>query len=283
MLLPANESMMAVMTSAKAPEVSASFQLSVEEAEAYEAELVPAFFAQWAPSLCATAGTATGQRVLDVACGTGIVARTAAETTGAASVVGVDLNEAMLTVARRVRPDLDWRRADVAALPFADESFEVVLCQTALMFFADRARALREMSRVTTHGGTVAVLVPASLADQPVYAPLVDLITHHAGADARSLLDTYFACGDVDQLVGLFQEAGLCMATTRTMRGRVRYPSLEAAVATEVNSTPLGQHITTDVFQQIVAEGEHLLAPFIASDGALEAPFDSHIATATRP
>ena len=79
---------------------------------------MPAFFAQWAPSLCEAAGIAAGQRVLDVACGTGIVARTAAEIVGPANVVGVDLNEAMLTVARRVRPDIDWRQGDVAALPF---------------------------------------------------------------------------------------------------------------------------------------------------------------------
>jgi ubiquinone/menaquinone biosynthesis C-methylase UbiE len=275
--------MMAVMTSANATDASESFQLSVGEAEAYEADLVPAFFAQWAPSLCAAAGIAAGQRVLDVACGTGIVARTAAETTGAIGVVGVDVNEAMLTVARRIRPDLDWHRADVAALSFSDESFEVVLCQMALMFFSDRAGAVREMCRVTKRRGTVAVLVPTNLADQPVYAPLVEVIAYHAGADARSLFDTYFACGDLDQLVGLFHEAGLRIATTRTMRGSVRYPSVEAAVASEMNSTPLGQRITTDVLQQIVAEGEHLLAPFLASDGALEAPFDSHIVTATRP
>jgi ubiquinone/menaquinone biosynthesis C-methylase UbiE len=49
--------------------------------------------------------------------------------------VGVDLNEAMLTVARRVRPDLEWQQGDVAALPFPDGSFDVVLCQMALMFF----------------------------------------------------------------------------------------------------------------------------------------------------
>jgi hypothetical protein len=108
------------------------------------------------------------------------------------------------------------------------------------------------------------------------------MITRHVGADARALLDTYFVCGELDQLVGLFDEAGLPTATTRTVRGTVRYPSVEAAVATEMNSTPLGQRITSDVYRRIVAEGENLLAPFITSDGALEAPFVSHIATAAR-
>ena len=80
---------------------------------------MPAFFAQWAPILCDTAAIGAGQKVLDVACGTGIVARTAAERAGAAQV-GVDLNQAMLTVARRVRADIDCQQGDAAALPLAD-------------------------------------------------------------------------------------------------------------------------------------------------------------------
>ena len=125
-----------------------SFQIPIEAAELYESAFVPGFFAQWAPILCGAAGVTSGQAVLDVACGTGIVARTAADLVGGGgSVVGLDLNEAMLTVAGRVRPDIEWRQGDSAALPFADRSFDVALCQMALMFFADRRRALQEMAR----------------------------------------------------------------------------------------------------------------------------------------
>ena len=92
------------MTAAPPPE---SFQIPLEAAELYESAFVPAFFAQWAPVLCEVAGVGPGTSVLDVACGTGIVARTAADLVGpTGSVDGVDLNEAMLQVARRVRPDL---------------------------------------------------------------------------------------------------------------------------------------------------------------------------------
>src|SRR5215207_6726204 len=148
---------------------SESFQIPLEPAETYEAAFVPAFFAQWASMLCDAAGVAAGQRILDVACGTGIVARTAADRVGAANGVGVDLNEAMLTVARRVRPEIDWRQGDAEALPLDDSSVDTVLCQMALMFFPDRVRALREMARVVGRGGTVGVLVPSSLDAQPAY------------------------------------------------------------------------------------------------------------------
>src|SRR5687768_4083844 len=109
------------------------FQVSLRAAETYEARFVPAIFAEWAPLLADLAGIRPGMAVLDVACGTGIVTRTVADRLGSAGrVVGIDLNAGMLAVARRVRPELDWRQGDVAHLPFAEGSFDAVLCQMAL-------------------------------------------------------------------------------------------------------------------------------------------------------
>ncbi|MGH9118349.1 MAG: class I SAM-dependent methyltransferase [Acidimicrobiales bacterium] len=269
-------------SSSPSSESSESFQIPIEAAEAYEAAFVPAFFAQWAPALCEAAGVVAGQRVLDVACGTGIVARTAADLVGPANILGVDLNRAMLTVARRVRPDIEWRQGDVAALPFPDGSFDAVVCQMALMFFPDRSGALREMSRVATAGGAVAVLVPGQLDEQAAYGPFVDMASRHAGPEARSLLSTYFACGDIDQLAALFDRAGLVVTTTRTQHGTARFPSVDVAVATEVNSTPLGERLTPEVYERIVVGAREVLAPFTSHDGALAMPFASHIVVAQK-
>ena len=171
---------------------------------------MPAFFAQWAPILCQAAGVAPGHRVLDVACGTGIVTRTAADLVAPAGrAVGVDLNEAMLTVARRVRPDIEFRQADAAQLPFADESFDTVLSQMALMFFPDRGGALREMARVTASGGTVAVLVPGTLDTRTPSRGSSTSPSATPATEARSLLSSYFVCGDLDGLVALVESAGL--------------------------------------------------------------------------
>lgn len=257
-----------------------SFQIPIEAAEAYEAAFVPAFFAQWAPILCGAAVLTAGQRVLDVACGTGVVARTAADRVGSGNVVGVDLNEAMLAVARRVRADIDWRQGDVAALPLPDGAFDAVVCQMALMFFPDRVRALREMARVLTPGGTVAVLVPSSLDAQPAYGPFVDMASRHAGAEARSLLSTYFSCGDPDDLTGTFALAGLHVTSTSTHLGTARFPTVDALVTTEVDSTPLGKRITNDVYEAIRSGARNVLAPFTTSDGRLEAPFEVRVVAA---
>ena len=261
-----------------------TFQIPIEAAEAYEAAFVPAFFAQWAPRLLDIAGVAPGQSVLDVACGTGIVARTALERLGSgADVVGVDLNEAMLTVARRVRPDLDWRQGDVADLPFPDSSFDTVLCQMALMFFPDRAVALTEMSRVAVPGGTVAVAVPAALDQQEAFRPFVETAVRHLGPAARSLLSSYFVCGDLDELRALVEAAGLRVVAARTVVGRQRYGSVDAALRTELDSTPLGARIGKDVYARLLDETREVLRPYTQPDGGLETPFATHLLAARRP
>lgn len=258
-----------------------TFQIPLAAAEMYESKFVPAIFAEWAPLLLDLAGVAPGQAVLDVACGTGIVARTAAERLGGNGVVvGLDLNDAMLTVARRVRPDLDWQPGDAAKLPFPDGSFDAVLCQMALMFFPDRAKALREMARVAAPDGTVALVVPASLESQPAYGPFVELVVRHAGPEALSLLSTYWACGDLDELCALVESVGLQVVGTRTHLGTARFGSVDELVATEVESTPLIERISDQVYARIREEACDVLRPFTTPGGRLEAPLNGHIVAA---
>ena len=134
-----------------ASNISESFQIPLAAAERYETAFVPNFFAQWAPTLCQAGGVAPGGRVLDVACGTGIVARTAAELTG--SGTGIVRHRPQRCDALRrpqIRADIEWRQADAASLPFADGSFDAVLSQMALMFLPDRPAAIGEMARVVS-------------------------------------------------------------------------------------------------------------------------------------
>lgn len=262
-------------------ESSESFQIPTEAAEFYESAFVPAFFAQWAPILCEAAGVGPGQRLLDVACGTGIVARTAADLVAPnGKVIGLDLNEAMLAVARRTRPGIEYHQGDAAALPFPDRSFDVVLCQLALMFFPDRAQALAEMGRVVTPGGTVAAVVPSRLDTQVAFSAFVDLAARHAGPAAVSLLSTYFVCGDLDELTGLIESTGLKVTSAHTHVGVYRAPSVDAFVTTEVESTPLIERISDEVYQRIRTDARDVLAPFTAADGTVEAPFGCHVLAA---
>src|SRR4029453_1872061 len=162
-------------------------------------------------------------RVLDVACGTGAVARAASRISP--EVVGVDRNEAMLAVGHRFRPGLTWRTATAGSLPFPDATFDWALSQAALMFFDDRVAALREMGRVA---GRVALQVPGRLSRSPGYVALADVVAHHAGPAARDLLSSYFAVGDPEYLRSLAGAAGLAVDGFETWMSATRLPDVQA-------------------------------------------------------
>ena len=178
-----------------------TFHLSQDSAEAYEEVFVPASFEPWARMLVDAAGVVAGDRVLDVACGTGIVARVAADRVGpTGSVVGVDPNPAMLAIADRLRPDIEWRQGEAAGLPFLARSFDVVFCQAALMSFADPVKALREMARAIKDDGTVAIQMWDRLE------------------------------GDVSELQGLLRSAGLWPNVVTTQSTTLRVGSADIPV-----------------------------------------------------
>ena len=218
------------------------WQLVEDSAEAYQRYLAPIFLEPSADRLLAHAGVRAGERVLDVACGTGCVARAAARRVGAGgTVVGLDLNEGMLAVARRVSAGapIEWREGDAASLPFPDGSFDVVTCQQALQFFPDRPQALREMRRVLAPGGRAALAVFRGLAQSPAYAPLADALGRHVAAEAAAVLRSIFPAWTRDEVRALVLGAGFRGVETRIEVGSIRYPSAEEFLRQEAACSPL--------------------------------------------
>jgi SAM-dependent methyltransferase len=253
-----------------------TFSISAEAAEVYQARFVPGIFAERVPHMLEVAGLAAGKSVLDVACGTGVAARGAQEQVGATGrVTGVDLNEAMLTVARRVSPDIEWRQGDVAALPFPDDAFDVVMCQMAMMFFPEPVASLAEMARVARPGGTVAVLVPATLATSAGYSRFADVVGRHAGQEGIGLVSAYFALGDLDEMRARFASAGLDVMAASTRTGHARFGSIDEFVATEVEGSPLIGRIDDATYQAIRDDCRRELAAFADASG-VAIPFDCH-------
>ncbi|MBG0567696.1 class I SAM-dependent methyltransferase [Actinoplanes aureus] len=242
-----------------------TYALSAEAADFYESTFVPALFGEWARRLVEAAGVRPGERVLDVACGTGIVARTAADRAG--TTVGVDRSDAMLAVARRIRPDLRWEPGDAHALPFGDRAFDVALSQAALMFFADRVAALREMGRVA---GRVAVQVPGRLSHSAGYRVFTEAVPEHA-----ELIGAYFAAGDPDELAGWLEQAGLRVDRFDSWVGATRAPSIDAFVTGEL--LPLG--VTAN--ERITAACRAAMAGFVGIGGSVAVPIEAHLVVAT--
>lgn len=260
-----------------------TFTITAEQAELYEERFVPALFARWVDAVLDAAGVRPGQELLDVACGTGVVARAAAERVGPGGrVTGLDLNPAMLAVASRLRPDLTWRQGDVAGMPFEDDAFDVVTCQSAAMFFPDMVAALREMARVTRPGGTVAVQAFDRREDQPAYGPWIAMVARHAGDDALQMLGTYWNRGDHDEVRAQSTEAGLRVTGVHPVERPASFPSVEAFVLTEVGATPLAQRLSPAELDAVLADSAVVLAPFRAPDGpGLSLPLRGYVLVAT--
>jgi SAM-dependent methyltransferase len=179
-------------------------------AEVYEAEFVPALFQPFSTVVADAAGITAGQRVLDVACGTGVLARTVAARVGASgAVIGLDANPEMLAVARRLDERVEWIHGRAEALPLPDASVDAVISQFGLMFFDDRVAALREMQRVLRPSGYLAVAVCDAVERSPGYGALAGLLQSLFGDRLAAAFRAPFAIGDAKLLAGLAQQAGL--------------------------------------------------------------------------
>lgn len=227
----------------------AQFSSAFEDSGArnYEKYFVPVIGAPSAAALLQAADPRPGQRVLDIACGTGIVTRLAAKQIGPdGAITGVDLNPGMLDVARTTVPDTvsaDWHQADAAALPLPDESYDLVLCGLSAQFFSDKPAAFHEMHRVLVPGGRVALSLPGRI--PPLFAILADAMARHIDPQAGGFVRTVFSLHDPDELERLLTDAGFRDVASRSTPRAFTLPSPKDFFRQYVQSTPLAAVVTT--------------------------------------
>src|SRR5690606_25088070 len=198
----------------------ATLQAQINAARAYEALFVPALFGQWAPVVTDAAQVRPGGRVLDVGCGTGILAREIAPRTGPGGhLAGIDPGPGMLAVARQLAPAIEWREGVAEALPFPDQSFDAVASQFALMFATDRRQAVREMLRVLVPGGRLAIAVWDRLDSMPAYASEVALQERVAAGKAAAAPVAPLVPGNRKALPPFLAKAGLVEPGPPAARG----------------------------------------------------------------
>jgi ubiquinone/menaquinone biosynthesis C-methylase UbiE len=258
-------------------------------AEGYESYMVPTLFGPCAKILIQTADPKSGERVLDVGCGTGIVAREVASRLGApAAVTAVDLSANMLAVARAAAAQdsltIEWLEGNAEQLPFHDGAFDLVLCQFALMFVADKATVLSEMRRVVNGRGRVLVSVWQGLDRHPFYQTLHNVIQQRLG---MSVLHEIFALGNADDLRGLALAAGFRRVDIKPFSLTARFPNPEAFIAGEIEvdtaSIPSMQHLDSKAREAIVrAIASDMQSPLkeLTSDNHVVIPFHGLIMTA---
>lgn len=207
----------------------------------YERFFVPAISEPLATDLIRRAALRPGERVLDVACGTGVVTRLALRQVGdTGTVAGLDVNPDMLAVARSATPPgmpIEWHEASAEAMPLPDASFDVVLCQMGLQFMPDKHAALREIWRVLVRDGRLILNVPGPT--PRLFTLMGEALAHHIGAEAAGFVDHVFSLHDVAEIQNLVKGAGFRDVSVQSDTKLLHLPPPEEFLWQYLHSTPL--------------------------------------------
>ncbi|MBX3125217.1 MAG: methyltransferase domain-containing protein [Polyangiaceae bacterium] len=274
--------------------MSAPTPAAPSPAELYDSVYVPAIFDRVAPLLLQRAAPRAGETVLDLACGTGIVARSLAPLVGPGGrIVALDLRPGMLAVGRaRAAPSgaaIEWKQGDALALELTDDSFDLVVCQQGLQFFPDRPGALREARRVLRSGGRIALAVWQSLESHPIFAELAEVEVRHLSALGVTPEDAGapFSLGSRDALESTLEQGGFEGIEIAPARITARFPSA-ASFIRDIEypySAFMPQFVQDppqfDAFVEAVARETGALVERYRVGDAVEFPMHTHIATAT--
>jgi ubiquinone/menaquinone biosynthesis C-methylase UbiE len=267
------------------------WQLDGSAPELYERYLVPAVTAVWAADLIERAELQAGQRVLDAACGTGIVARLAAAQVGSTGrVAGLDINAGMLEKARALQDgtgsSIAWHHGSVLAMPFPDAAFDVVLCQLGLQFFPDRPTALEEMKRVLRPRGRLALNVYSAIERNPAPCAFADALDRHLDPSASAFKRAEHVLNDPQAVRTLVDGAGFRDLEVHTITKTMRFPSPTEWVRIQLAATPLATVVgqmesgqRTVLLDALVKEVARALEPYVDERG-LAFPQEGHVVLA---
>lgn len=266
------------------------WQLSGSAPEAYEQYIGQVILSEWTRDLVEVAAVREGERVLDTACGTGMVVRHVARHVGTGGhVVGLDINASMLEMARALLPQLagasvTWREGNVQALPFPPAAFDVVLCQQGLQFFPDKPGALREIHRVLMPGGRLILSVLRGFQHCPWQRTLAEALARHVSAEAAASMQEVCSLGEAEELRALLTGAGFRAIHIRIESKLIRYGSLEAFALGYLAASPMARTVAAlDEASRtaFLRDLRTALRGYIDDDG-LAVPNESHVVVAHR-
>ncbi|MDG9719960.1 methyltransferase domain-containing protein [Streptomyces sp. DH24] len=268
---------------------ASGFHLTGSAPERYEQYAAP-IMAPFVTALLDAVDLCPGETVLDLACGTGFVARIAAAHVGPTGhVCGTDLNEGMLKVAAahhpRQYPDIEFAAAPADRLPYADAVFDAVLCQQGAQFFPDLDAALREAARVTRPGGRFAATVWSGRERSPYLSAQYEALAERGGQDLADSVDAAFSCTP-ERITAALEAAGFQDVATREVTFGVALPPLAGFAAGQLASVPWGQQLADEHGDEtLAAAGRAIadrLAEYTAPDGSATVPFTATLTTAKR-
>ena len=257
----------------------------VEAGRGYESLFVPALFEQWTKHLIEGAGIREGSRVLDIACGTGILARNALSRTGpGGKVVGVDPAPGMIAAAKEIEPNIVWKLCSAESLELDDETFDCVISQFGMMFFQDRQKSVEEMFRVLKPGGSLAIAVWNSVEQNPAYADIIAVLQEQVGTAAADALRQPYSLGNTDEVIDVLDNSGFVGINVETRVEPARFPSSRHMVEAELRGwLPLFDiFLSEDEINDVLVESDRTLFKYVNASGEAIFPTSAHVITARK-
>ena len=251
----------------------------------YEALFVPALFAPWTRHVIAAAQIKAGTRVLDLACGTGVLARAVQAVVGSGGkVIGVDPGPGMIATAKTIEPNIEWHLGAAEAIPLPDGTCDRVVSQFGMMFFQDRAQAAREMLRVLAPGGSITIAVWQSVEQNPAYGKVISLLDKHIGTDAGNALRMPYTLGDATAVEAELNEAGFVDVNTESKQEYARFPSVQVMVEAELRGwLPLFDiNLSDNQINTVLTDAEKTLAEYVSPAGEAAFTTAANVITAKK-
>ena len=267
------------MTSEATPE-------ELQAGRGYETLFVPALFAPWTGHVLEGAAVQESAHVLDVACGSGVLARAALKLSGKSGrVVGLDPAPGMIAAAKEVEPNIEWVLGSAEDLPFNDETFDNVISQFGMMFFQDRLKAASEMYRVTKPGGKVAVAVWHAVEQNPAYHDIASVLEQHVSSEAANTVRIPFCLGDPALVAQLFLQAGFGDVAFQSEREQAEFASTRTMVEVELRGwLPLFDiHLSEEKISEVLKKSDTTLSKYATQTGVAVFSTSAYIMTATKP
>jgi ubiquinone/menaquinone biosynthesis C-methylase UbiE len=257
----------------------------LEAGRGYEKLFVPALFQVWTRHLIEGARILEGSHVLDIACGTGVLAREAFARTGAnGQVVGVDPAPGMLAAAKEIEPAIDWVLCSAEALDVEDETFDCVISQFGMMFFQDRQKSTNEMFRALKPGGSLAIAVWRSIQHNPAYADIASILEEQVGTAAADALRLPFSLGDAGTITGTLEGSGFADISIEAKTESATFPGTRQMVEAELRGwLPLFDiFLNEDEINDVLIESDKTLDKYSGPSGEAKFPTSAHIFTARK-
>ena len=257
----------------------------VEAGRGYESLFVPALFEAWTKHLVDGAKIQKGSHVLDVACGTGVLARAALARTGASGrVAGADPAPGMLAAAEEIEPAIDWVLCGAEALDVEDETFDSVVSQFGMMFFNDRQKSAEEMYRALKPGGFLAIAVWRSVEHNPAYADIISVLEEQVGTVAADALRLPYSLGNSDEVTAVLEDSGFAEISVEAKTETAKFPSSRQMVEAELRGwLPLFDiFLTEDKIGEVLIESDKTLGKYAGPSGEAVFPTSAHIFTARK-